>query len=62
MILYTNLHYFLCEGWVRAHVKSCMPLIDGNLRKIAYTYVTSHHQMRHKSHSKVLSKWLNKEK
>ena len=25
-------------------------------------YVTPHHQMRHKSHTKVLSKWLNKEK
>ena len=24
--------------------------------------VTPHHQMRHKSHRKVLSKWLNKEK
>ena len=43
MILYTNLHYFICEGWVRAHVKSCMPLIDGNLRKIAYTYHKTWH-------------------
>ena len=25
-------------------------------------YVTPHHQMRHKLHTKVLSKWLNKEK
>ena len=25
-------------------------------------YVTPHHQMRHKSHTKVLSKLLNKEK
>ena len=23
-------------------------------------YVTPHHQMRHKSHTKVLSKWLNR--
>ena len=26
------------------------------------TYVTPYHQMRHKSHTKILSKWLNKEK
>ena len=25
-------------------------------------YVTHHHQMRHKSHTKVQSKWQNKEK
>ena len=25
-----------------------------------FLYVTPHHQMRHKSHTKVLSKWLNK--
>ena len=30
--------------------------------EMARLYVTPHHQMRHKSHTKVLSKWLNKEK
>ena len=28
---------------------------------MSITYVTQHHQMRHKSHTKVLSKWQIKE-
>ena len=30
--------------------------------KTPISYVTPHHQMRHKSHTKVLSKWLNQSK
>ena len=40
-------------------VKFTVPLHMG---RMFWTYVTHQHQMRHTSHTKVLSKWQNKEK
>ena len=39
-------------------VAARLPLINDR----SLIYVTPLHQMRHESHTKVLSKWLNKEK
>ena len=45
------------EGIFNYHIK-----YTGNQTAIDNSYVTHHNQMRHKSHTKVLSKWQNKEK
>ena len=39
-----------------------LPCITKKINISIILNVTPHHQMRHKSHRKVLSKWLNKEK
>ena len=54
---------FILPQMISFHLSYGLSLCNKNSQRYMfsmYLYVTPHHQMRHKSHTNVLSKWLNR--